>query len=283
MPMSSVLLTIPAMPTIYTGQEVGWGSPLSAINPGEPDLNVRRRGIVDWNFFGRRLLMPHYQRLGNIRGQFAAFWSQTITRLSVSDGNVYAFTRPFTDRNGLTVANFGTASTTVTLDLTQTGAVNFTGGIQTGTTYFINNLMDNTRIAVQGSALNAVQVTLPAFGSGVYTVSRTQDSLTINFPVMSAPTTQNTNAKPKIFGLEQNYPNPFNPTTGIRYQVAGASDVRLEVFDMLGRKVATLVNERQSAGAYSVNFNATSLASGVYFYRLQAGSFVETKKMMLVK
>jgi photosystem II stability/assembly factor-like uncharacterized protein len=89
--------------------------------------------------------------------------------------------------------------------------------------------------------------------------------------------------RPTAFGLEQNYPNPFNPSTGIRYQVSGVSDVRLEVFDMLGRKVSTLVNERQAAGNYTATFNAAGFASGVYFYRLQAGSFIATKKMLLLK
>jgi hypothetical protein len=88
---------------------------------------------------------------------------------------------------------------------------------------------------------------------------------------------------PTVFALQQNYPNPFNPSTQIRYQVPMSNEVTLEVFDMLGRKVSTLVNQRQEAGAYSVNFDATSFASGVYFYRLQAGNFVEMKKMMLVR
>jgi hypothetical protein len=92
------------------------------------------------------------------------------------------------------------------------------------------------------------------------------------------------------FALDQNYPNPFNPSTSIGYQVSGVSDVKLEVFDMLGRKVATLVNERQAAGSYSSMFNAGRLASGMYFYRLevrssgsQVGTLTETKKMLLVK
>jgi hypothetical protein len=79
------------------------------------------------------------------------------------------------------------------------------------------------------------------------------------------------------------YPNPFNPSTTITYQLPATSNVNLKVFDMLGREVATLVNERQNAGQYQVRFDATRLASGMYFYRLQAGSFIETKKMMLVK
>jgi hypothetical protein len=89
--------------------------------------------------------------------------------------------------------------------------------------------------------------------------------------------------QPKTMVLAQNYPNPFNPSTEIRYQVSEVSDVRLEVFDMLGRKVATLVNERKAAGSYQVEFNATRFASGMYFYTLTAGGFSKTRKMMLVK
>jgi hypothetical protein len=88
---------------------------------------------------------------------------------------------------------------------------------------------------------------------------------------------------PKTFALKQNYPNPFNPSTVISYQLSGLSEVKLEIFDVLGRQVATVVNARQAAGYYQASFNATSLASGIYFYRLQAGSFVESKKMLLVK
>ncbi len=87
----------------------------------------------------------------------------------------------------------------------------------------------------------------------------------------------------KAYRLEQNYPNPFNPTTNISYVLPKAENVSLKVYDVLGREVATLVNEVKAAGAYTVPFNASNLASGVYFYKLQAGSFVQTKKMMLVK
>lgn len=94
---------------------------------------------------------------------------------------------------------------------------------------------------------------------------------------------------PTRFELQQNYPNPFNPTTIIKYQISALSEVRLELFDVLGRKVATLVDAKQSAGLYSVALHGAkfALSSGTYFYRLQARSgsseFVETRKMMLVK
>jgi hypothetical protein len=88
---------------------------------------------------------------------------------------------------------------------------------------------------------------------------------------------------PEKFELSQNYPNPFNPSTKIKYQIAASNPVRLKVYDILGNEVATLVNEIQSTGNYEVTFDASSLSSGTYFYKLQAGSFVETKKMMLLR
>jgi hypothetical protein len=90
---------------------------------------------------------------------------------------------------------------------------------------------------------------------------------------------------PREYSLSQNYPNPFNPTTVISYSLKASGDVKLELFDVLGRKVATLVNARQEAGAYTYPLNTTrfGLSTGMYFYRLQSGGFVATKKMLLVK
>ncbi|KAB2923431.1 MAG: T9SS type A sorting domain-containing protein, partial [Bacteroidetes bacterium] len=85
------------------------------------------------------------------------------------------------------------------------------------------------------------------------------------------------------YGLDQNYPNPFNPATTIRYAIPQAGSVTLKVFNVIGQEVATLVNERQERGVYSVKFDASRLASGLYLYRVTAGDFVQVKKMMLVK
>ncbi|HEY3249916.1 MAG TPA: T9SS type A sorting domain-containing protein [Ignavibacteria bacterium] len=88
---------------------------------------------------------------------------------------------------------------------------------------------------------------------------------------------------PDGYVLSQNYPNPFNPTTNIKFSLPKAGNVKLVVFDILGREVTTLVNEFKTAGNYLVDFNALNLASGVYFYKITANDFTETKKMLLIK
>jgi hypothetical protein len=88
---------------------------------------------------------------------------------------------------------------------------------------------------------------------------------------------------PATFSLGQNYPNPFNPSTAMRYEVPSTSHVTLTVFDMLGREVSVLVNDRREAGVYQVKFDGSNLASGMYFYRLRAGSFVATKRLLLLR
>jgi hypothetical protein len=100
------------------------------------------------------------------------------------------------------------------------------------------------------------------------------------------PSTVNTiseNELPGMFVLKQNYPNPFNPSTTISYQLRAKSLVTLKVFDLLGKEVATLVNNVEQPGSKSVNFNANNLVSGVYYYRLQAGNFILTRKFVLLK
>ncbi|HXX64761.1 MAG TPA: carbohydrate-binding protein, partial [Bacteroidota bacterium] len=88
---------------------------------------------------------------------------------------------------------------------------------------------------------------------------------------------------PARFALEQNYPNPFNPATLIRYSIPRASHVKLVVYNLLGEHVRTLVDQEEPSGSYSVRFDASALSSGVYFYRLDAGSYSETRRLTLLR
>ncbi len=91
------------------------------------------------------------------------------------------------------------------------------------------------------------------------------------------------NYTPDKFSLHQNYPNPFNPVTKIQYDIAKKSDVTLNIYDILGKHIETMVNETKDAGSYIVEYNASALPSGLYFYKLEAGNFSEVKKMILIK
>lgn len=101
--------------------------------------------------------------------------------------------------------------------------------------------------------------------------------------IIKVEVAENKDILPTKFNLSQNYPNPFNPTTTIAYDLPTKEQVRLTVFDILGRKVATLVDNRQEAGSYTISFDARGLATGMYIYRIEAGSFTKTAKMMVIK
>ena len=92
-----------------------------------------------------------------------------------------------------------------------------------------------------------------------------------------------THSEVRSFSLLPNFPNPFNPETSIRYEIAESRSVRLVIYDILGREVGVPVNERKAPGIYEARFNASGVASGVYFYRLTAGNFVQTRKMVVLK
>ena len=102
---------------------------------------------------------------------------------------------------------------------------------------------------------------------------------------------QSNDVIPKIYALSQNYPNPFNPTTTIKYSIAppnlpkgeALQHISLNVYDMLGREIATLVSEEKQPGNYEVKFDGSNFSSGIYFYRIQVGSFKQTKKLILLK
>jgi hypothetical protein len=130
--------------------------------------------------------------------------------------------------------------------------------------------------------LDSIQVnSLVSFGASTYAITNGYGVYLLN--PGNATAVKNSNTQLKSFILYQNYPNPFNPSTVISYQMPTAGHVVLKVYDILGRDVETLVDEEKSAGNYKLTFNGSRLASGMYFYQLKTGAYLQTKKLMLIK
>jgi parallel beta-helix repeat protein len=134
--------------------------------------------------------------------------------------------------------------------------------IDTGDPFILDSLLDCSW------GLGTVLSDMGAYGGG--------DSVDVGIEEQLSPI-------PRSFALFQNYPNPFNPATTIKYDLPIASDVTIEIYDILGRKAKTLIQEKQQAGYHSIVWNAYGFSSGMYFYRIQAGDYIETKKMLLLK
>jgi predicted GH43/DUF377 family glycosyl hydrolase len=150
--------------------------------------------------------------------------------------------------------------------------------------YTIYRSTSNTSYEKIGQVSNSFFLDSTLMTGSMYAVSAT-DNLG-NESAKSDPVVtglSETSEVPIKYYLSSNYPNPFNPATKIRYQIANAGMVSLQVYNLLGEVVATLVNEEKPVGTYELTWNAENLSSGVYFYRLQAGNFIETKKMLLLK
>ena len=157
----------------------------------------------------------------------------------------------------------------IELDTTDQFTNPFVNSDITDTTYLYSGLLINKNYWWRVRALNSA-------GWGDFSEVRT-------FSTNIVGVEDNEFQTPKMFSLEQNYPNPFNPSTTIAYSIPKESQVSLKIYDVMGREVVEVVNGRQSAGAYNVEFDASSLASGTYFYKLAADDFVSVKKMVLLK
>lgn len=275
MPVSTAVTLAVGLPQVYAGEEVGRG-------PGISDLDTRRRGVVDFTDPAGLILMPHYQKLAQIRKQYPCFSTQSMVRVGTDVSGVYAYSRPYSGANGLVVANIDGTPHNANVILSTSGSPAQLLGFSDGPAYIATDLYNNaTQQVIFAGGIDTLKVSLPAFGSAVYVIDNVSHTLILPSLTGIAPGGQG--AIPLQFGLDQNYPNPFNPATIISYEIRSAGQVTLRVYDVLGREVATLVDGYQGAGTHTSTFDGARLSSGVYFYRLQSGSFVNTKKMVLEK
>ncbi|MHB8336645.1 MAG: choice-of-anchor A family protein [Ignavibacteriaceae bacterium] len=154
----------------------------------------------------------------------------------------------------------------------------FYGAGQMNINLFDGNVINTVNIANFATVISASQASMPGLVGSVspsyWLVASHQTGLT---------NVENKQLVPKQFNLEQNYPNPFNPSTVISFTVAKSEAVNISIFNIIGQKIATLINKEYTPGSYSVQFNAGNLPSGIYFYRLSTNDYVSIKKMILMK
>jgi hypothetical protein len=138
--------------------------------------------------------------------------------------------------------------------------------------------------AAQDIALpNPLVSTLPAGGGGINPPGQVPPPTWFQYVVTMVGIVKNSDEVPAAFRLYSNYPNPFNPATKIKFDIAKATNAKLVVYDVLGNEVARIIDEKLSAGSYTVDFKGENFGSGVYFYKFTTDYFTDTKKMLLVK
>jgi cyclomaltodextrinase / maltogenic alpha-amylase / neopullulanase len=237
--------TFHGIPLIYSGQEAGLNKRLLFFD----------KDLINWQ--------PHpfynmYSTLLHLKRNNKALWNGSkggeFTRINTSDNSaVFSFLRQNEDDKVFGIFNLtGQLRTFVLID----------------SAYF--DVYVNAFTADTVSFSSVTQLTLNAWEYKIY--SKGENISEVN----EAPNVVS-------YSLSQNYPNPLNPSTNIRYSVPQLSHVTIKVFDLLGNEIETLVNEVKPSGTYELKWNAADLPSGIYFYRLQSGGFIETKKMILLK
>ncbi len=259
---SAFFYTIPGPKMLWQFGELGYDFSINWPS-GTPDDRLTPKPIR-WDYFqvvNRRKVYKVIQTLTGIKNEYDVF---RTTNFNISLSSTFKRIKlNHFSMNAVVLGNFGVTAGSMNPDFQQTGRwYDFFSGDS------IEVTNTQTQISLEPGEFHIyTTVKLPTPEAGLLTLVDENESLNI-----------------KEYKLEQNYPNPFNPTTRINYQLPEASKVILKVYDVLGREIATIVNQFQNAGKYSVEFSASGgLSSGVYFYRISAGDFIQTKKMLMIK
>ncbi|MGA7162233.1 MAG: alpha-amylase family glycosyl hydrolase [Bacteroidota bacterium] len=303
---AALVLSLKGVPCLYYGQEIGMRGVTGTWLSNNDGNDIPKREAFKWNKIvsspgtalwykntgpwwtyttlhdsdGTSLeeeqadstsLWHYYQKLISIRKGSTALRIGGYATINTTNANVLTFVRSYSadtiHQNIAVVINLSDTVQNANLDFTSTPAL-------VANSQMIDLMGSRTFPPLSASNISSYPLSIPAYGVSIINVQ--------------PPTVLNSvkNAMyvlPKAYRLQQNYPNPFNPTTTISFDIPSSSFVSLKVFDVLGREVSTLISGALQAGSYTWQWNASVFASGVYFYRLQAGSFVQTKKLVVVK
>ena len=262
--VAAFMLALNGIPLIYNGQEIGdLQFPYEAeyiFYPGYPITH-------DDQYH----LFPYYQYLIHLRESLPALYSSNYDEISVSPNNyIFAFRRWKENQNVFCLMNMGNSSVNADVAV-PVDKMN----LDSSKTYYLTDMINGNVFSGYPADFKSINIPVDQYSTRLFLFADTIMTVTgIKTPE---------NSTPVAFELKQNYPNPFNPSTTISFSLPHPGFVNLKVFDILGREVTTLLNEQEPSGSYSVKFNGTNYASGIYFYRLEfeGNSFV--KKMILMK
>ena len=264
-PLTAMLMTVTGIPMIYQGQEVGYGA-------GSGDT---RRLAVDWNQPENDIWAERHRLLATARATFPAFGTTELEFMS-TPASTMAFVRPYQDQNAIVVINFSGGEKSFSIDPSDIALMSTDGPIP----YF--DLASDT----VASHLGSFDVTLQGYSSAIFI---TEDDASLDLgPLPSLPYGAVYTAVEGDFGvvselsLDQNYPNPASGETSITFSQTRSSRVQLEVFDILGRRVATLLNNTVPHGRHRVSFDSSSLNNGTYFYRLTSAQGQISRSMTIL-
>jgi glycosidase len=262
--VASMMFSVGGVPLLFTGQEIGASvHPYSAFSIFSP-----AKSIPSQDTYG---LFTHYSLLAGMRKRFAALTSTNFAEVPASPNDVvFAYRRWEGRQNVLAVMNMSNYAVTAYLTVPVASLQ-----LDSSRTYYLTDQITNQVIVVRTSGMSPLPVTMPAFTTKVFVLDTTA--------VTSVGVEETMAEVPSETALLQNYPNPFNPATTLSFTLAHSSMVRLVVYDVIGRDVATLVNGRMEAGRHVAEFSGRDLATGVYFARLDADGRVFSSKMMLLK
>ncbi len=253
---AAILFTLPGVPLIYAGQEVG---------------ETTQRNMIGWNDVFN--LQAYYQNIVRIRENNPALEQGSYIGLSNSSpDSVYSYLRISGNNRAIVINNFYGNSVNATVQIPLD-----TLHLDASKAWYANDVLNTTTQEISPASFTKLNVNVAPY--------QTQIIILGNSPLTGV---KEETQQPLSYNLLQNYPNPFNPSTTITYEIARPEKIRLAVYDILGRQITTLVDQSQQPGIYKVvwdgkNNSGQSVSSGIYFYRLQTSDFTDVKKMILLK
>jgi glycosidase len=261
---AALMFSLPGIPSIFNGQEIG-----AATHPYQTSEIFRAGASIQ--SLDRYGLFAYYRKLARLRKTYPALTGANWRELPVMPcGYTYAYRRWTGEQNIFSVINMGNAAVSAVAQLSLAQL-----HVDSSKTYYLTDLLTNEFIAGTAQTLGLLQVPVEAYTTRMFLLTDT---------LMATAVASNfASTAPQEFGLAQNCPNPFNPTTIIAFDLPRNGWVSLHVFDLLGRKVATLVDGKKEAGRHQVDFDGKGISSGVYFYRLRFDEASISKKMILAR